>query len=194
MEMMTHTRRIGALAVLLTIALSGSGMSGSGLGVASTAQAPAAGAAEVRTWYFYTVKWGSQDEFLDLFQRNHYPVLKARMEAGHYFVGSNLHTALPRRWPCRLDVRRRARRAPGVHGAANRSRDREEALSRSGQVPPGRTASLRAPRSALGHAAHGGGFREAGGQSLDTRLRAQGSRLRQDLRPHTRGSCLSPEP
>ncbi|MGH9369906.1 MAG: hypothetical protein ACRD15_00075 [Vicinamibacterales bacterium] len=36
------------------------------------------------TWYFYTVKWGDQDEFLDLFQRNHYPVLKARLEAGHY--------------------------------------------------------------------------------------------------------------
>ena len=36
------------------------------------------------TWYFYKVKWGFQDEFLDLFQRNHYPVLKARLDAGHY--------------------------------------------------------------------------------------------------------------
>ena len=36
------------------------------------------------TWYFYTVKWGSQDEFLDLFQRNHYPVLKAKEKAGQY--------------------------------------------------------------------------------------------------------------
>ena len=93
MEMMTNTRRIWALAVLLTISLSGSGMIGSGLAGASTAQAPAAGAAEVRTWYFYTVKWGSQDEFLDLFQRNHYPVLKARMEAGHY---SSVRTYTPR--------------------------------------------------------------------------------------------------
>ena len=50
------------------------------------AQAPpkqAGGEAKV-TWYFYTVKWGLQDEFLDLFQRNHYPVLKARLDAGHY--------------------------------------------------------------------------------------------------------------
>jgi hypothetical protein len=31
------------------------------------------------TWYFYTVKWGHQDEFLDLFQRNHYPILKAQL-------------------------------------------------------------------------------------------------------------------
>jgi hypothetical protein len=36
------------------------------------------------TWYFYTVKWGFQDEFLDLFQRNHYPVLKAREKAGQF--------------------------------------------------------------------------------------------------------------
>jgi hypothetical protein len=35
-------------------------------------------------WYFYTVKWGFQDEFLDLFQRNHYPVLKARQAGGRY--------------------------------------------------------------------------------------------------------------
>lgn len=46
---------------------------------------PAASAPPPRTtWYFYTVKWGFQDEFLDLFQRNHYPVLKARLDAGHY--------------------------------------------------------------------------------------------------------------
>ncbi len=35
-------------------------------------------------WYFYTVNWGFQDEFLDLFQRNHYPLLKAREKAGQY--------------------------------------------------------------------------------------------------------------
>jgi hypothetical protein len=36
------------------------------------------------TWYFYTVKWGFQNEFLDLFQRNHYPILKARQQAGQF--------------------------------------------------------------------------------------------------------------
>ena len=36
------------------------------------------------TWFFYTVKWGYQDEFLDLFQRNHYPLLKALRDAGVY--------------------------------------------------------------------------------------------------------------
>ena len=50
------------------------------------AQAPPAQAASEPkvTWYFYTVKWGFQDEFLDLFQRNHYPVLKAKEKAGQY--------------------------------------------------------------------------------------------------------------
>jgi len=48
---------------------------------------------EVTTWYFYKVKWGHQDEFLDLFQRNHYPVLKARMQGGGY---SAVRTYVPR--------------------------------------------------------------------------------------------------
>src|SRR5688572_18038995 len=46
--------------------------------------AAAAPATARTTWFFYKVKWGFQDEFLDLFQRNHYPVLKARLDAGHY--------------------------------------------------------------------------------------------------------------
>ncbi len=37
-------------------------------------------ASEERTvWYFYKVRWGCQEEFLDLFKRNHYPVLKAQL-------------------------------------------------------------------------------------------------------------------
>jgi hypothetical protein len=48
---------------------------------------------ETTTWYFYKVKWGFQDEFLDLFQRNHYPVLKALKDAGQY---SAIRTYLPR--------------------------------------------------------------------------------------------------
>ena len=49
------------------------------------AQAPAAqsGASVERTvWYFYRVKWGLQDEFVDLFQKNHYPVLKEQIKSG----------------------------------------------------------------------------------------------------------------
>src|SRR5215208_2511366 len=49
------------------------------------AQAPAAQSAsraERTVWYFYRVKWGFQDEFVSLFQRNHYPLLKEEVKAG----------------------------------------------------------------------------------------------------------------
>ncbi len=32
--------------------------------------------------YYYKTKWGSADEFLQLFKKNHYPVLKKEMEMG----------------------------------------------------------------------------------------------------------------
>jgi hypothetical protein len=44
------------------------------------AQAPSTAAAGERTvWYFYRVTWGHQDEFVELFKKNHYPVLKEQM-------------------------------------------------------------------------------------------------------------------
>jgi len=54
-------------------------------GHTTAAQAPAAqtGSRTERTvWYFYRVKWGFQDEFVTLFQRNHFPVLKEEMKSG----------------------------------------------------------------------------------------------------------------
>jgi hypothetical protein len=42
---------------------------------------PALSSQERTVWYFYRVKWGAQDEFLDLFQKNHYPLLKAQLGA-----------------------------------------------------------------------------------------------------------------
>lgn len=34
---------------------------------------------ERTVWYFYRVKWGHQQEFVELFKKNHYPVLKEQM-------------------------------------------------------------------------------------------------------------------
>jgi hypothetical protein len=68
-----------ALIALVTALLSQSGTPN------IQAQAPAAQAgtrAERTAWYFYRVKWGFQDEFVDLFQRNHYPVLKEQIKSG----------------------------------------------------------------------------------------------------------------
>jgi hypothetical protein len=32
--------------------------------------------------YFYKAKWGFQDEFIELFKRNHYPILEAQLKSG----------------------------------------------------------------------------------------------------------------
>lgn len=48
------------------------------------AQAPlaqSAGTQQRTVWYFYKVRWGHQDEFVNLFKKNHYPVLKAQVPA-----------------------------------------------------------------------------------------------------------------
>ncbi len=55
------------------------------LALTGHAQAPAPQSAsnpQKTVWYFYRVKWGFQDEFVGLFQRNHYPVLKEEMKTG----------------------------------------------------------------------------------------------------------------
>jgi hypothetical protein len=74
--MMTWLRRSVSVALLATVLL--------GPPLVVFAQAPAAQTSgDQRTvWYFYTVKWGFQDEFLDLFQRNHYPVLREQLKRG----------------------------------------------------------------------------------------------------------------
>ena len=53
------------------------------------AQAPAAqtgSRSEKTAWYFYRVKWGHQEEFVTLFQKNHYPVLREQMKTGRITV------------------------------------------------------------------------------------------------------------
>ena len=34
--------------------------------------------------YFYRTKWGSPDEFMALFRRNHWPILQEQLAAGRY--------------------------------------------------------------------------------------------------------------
>jgi hypothetical protein len=81
---MRRSRSVVGLAMAVMLAM----------GTASAvAQAPAKSVEGSKTtWYFYTVAWGHQDEFLDLFARNHYPLLKALEAAGHY---SRVRTYVP---------------------------------------------------------------------------------------------------
>jgi hypothetical protein len=80
-----------AVAIVILV-LMGAGVPGT----AVRAQAPArqtAGTNTTTTWYFYTVKWGHQDEFMDLFRRNHYPLLKAQVDSGRFV---SVKTYVPR--------------------------------------------------------------------------------------------------
>lgn len=36
----------------------------------------------VTVLYFYKTRWGSHDEFVELFERNHLPILRAQVEGG----------------------------------------------------------------------------------------------------------------
>jgi hypothetical protein len=73
-------------------------------------QAPAAdaGSGERTVWYFYRVKWGKQDQFLDLFQKNHYPILKAQL--GSRLTG--VKTYVPTRRITVTDARTGRSRSP----------------------------------------------------------------------------------
>jgi len=59
--------------------------------------------------YYYKVQWGKQTEFLDLFLKNHYPLLKKQIETGRILsvkieTPSN-HMTEDSRWDYRVTIR-----------------------------------------------------------------------------------------
>jgi hypothetical protein len=58
--------------------------------------------------YYYKAKWGHADEFLSLFKKNHYPVLKKEMELGRMLkvsmVAPRLHATEDGRWDFRVII------------------------------------------------------------------------------------------
>src|SRR6476646_3030474 len=38
----------------------------------------------VRVEYYYRVRWGALDEFLELFERNHWPILREQLAEGRF--------------------------------------------------------------------------------------------------------------
>lgn len=51
-------------------------------------------ASQERTvWYFYRVKWGFQDSFIDLYQKNHQPILNEHLKSGRL---TNIKTYIPK--------------------------------------------------------------------------------------------------
>ncbi len=58
--------------------------------------------------YYYKVKWGHADEFLQLFKRNHYPVLKKEIEMGRLLKVTmdtpRYHMTEDARWDYRVTI------------------------------------------------------------------------------------------
>lgn len=59
--------------------------------------------------YYYKVQWGHQQEFLDLFLKNHYPLLR-RIETTGRIIGLKIdapayHTTEDGRWDYRVTIR-----------------------------------------------------------------------------------------
>ena len=58
--------------------------------------------------YYYKVKWGYADEFLTLFKKNHYPLLKKQVEMGRMIsvsaVTPRYHTTEDGRWDYRVTI------------------------------------------------------------------------------------------
>ncbi|HKN75724.1 MAG TPA: hypothetical protein VJW94_11150 [Candidatus Acidoferrum sp.] len=58
--------------------------------------------------YYYKAKWGHADEFLALFKKNHYPVLRKEVELGRMLkvsmVAPRYHTTEDGRWDFRVTI------------------------------------------------------------------------------------------
>jgi hypothetical protein len=58
--------------------------------------------------YYYTAKWGYADEFIRLFKKNHYPVLKKQIETGRILqvtaVKPKYHATEDGRWDYKVTI------------------------------------------------------------------------------------------
>lgn len=93
----------------LTMAFLAAVLCASTLGV--KAQQGAGGQAKDQPYaieYYYKAKWGHAEEFLALFKKNHYPVLKKEMELGRMLrvsmVTPRYHMTEDSRWDYRVTI------------------------------------------------------------------------------------------
>ncbi len=95
---------VAALAILATLAFPIRGSVGA-------RQSGASADAKERPFvveYYYKAKWGHADEFIALFKKNHYPVLKKEMELGRILkvtaTAPRYHTTEDGRWDYRTTL------------------------------------------------------------------------------------------
>ncbi|MGH7643958.1 MAG: hypothetical protein ACREMR_00090 [Gemmatimonadales bacterium] len=69
---------------------------------------PVAAEAPFAVEYYYTVRWGYQDEFLRLYKKNHYPVLMKEKDKGRILevtaVQPRYHATEDGRWDYRVSI------------------------------------------------------------------------------------------
>jgi hypothetical protein len=79
-----------------------------GLPASSQAQAANTSDKPFVVEYYYKTKWGHADEFLKLFKKNHYPLLKKQVEMGRmlkvWMDQPRYHTTEDGRWDYRVTI------------------------------------------------------------------------------------------
>jgi len=93
--------------LLCTLFLAGAAFGFSVFGHAGTQSTPATEKPYVIE-YYYKTKWGHADEFITLFRKNHYPLLKKELEMGRLLkvtaVAPVYHTTEDGRWDYRVTI------------------------------------------------------------------------------------------
>jgi hypothetical protein len=105
-EYQKHFARALAIATVSVILLAGAPQGG---GARSAAMQGMEGSAQpFAIEYYYKAKWGHAEEFLALFKKNHYPVLKKEMELGRMLKVTmavpRYHTTEDGRWDYRVTI------------------------------------------------------------------------------------------
>jgi hypothetical protein len=102
----SKTKRFVSIAVVAFSALLWS--STLGAGARQTAMAAEGKEQPYVIEYYYKTQWGHAEEFLALFKKNHYPVLKKEMELGRMLKVSmavpRYHTTEDGRWDFRVTI------------------------------------------------------------------------------------------
>ena len=75
---------------------------------AADAQTPSRAEQPYVVEYYYQTRWGYADEFIRLFRKNHYPVLKKEIESGRILsvtaTAPRFHGTEDRRWDYRVTI------------------------------------------------------------------------------------------
>ena len=103
MQQPSWPRVVLLIAFSVTVAVVAFGTRSPGL-----AQSPAATERPFVIEYYYKTKWGHADEFITLFRKNHYPLLKKEVEMGRLLkvtaVAPVYHTTEDGRWDYRVTI------------------------------------------------------------------------------------------